>query len=106
MLGELLPLSRNQRQRARLGLYVLRVHLVCPVGCSGDPAVCTQDSATLNLAACLLEDRDIDYSLLKLNDHNCTGRLDQETHMVTFSFNSSDTCGAEVTVGALLHSDW
>lgn len=106
MFSELLPLSRNQRQCTRLGLCVLRVHLVCPVGCSGDPAVCTQDSATLNLAACLLEDRNIDYSHLKLNDHNCTGHLDQETHMVTFSFNSSNTCGAEVTVGALLHSDW
>lgn len=85
---------------------MLRVHLVCPVGCSGDPTVCTQDSATLKLAACLLEDKNIDYSHLKLNDRNCTGQLEQQSHMVTFSFNSSYACGAEVTVGALLRSDW
>ncbi|XP_075907429.1 alpha-tectorin-like [Nelusetta ayraudi] len=63
----------------------------------GESAVCTQDSATLSLAACLLEDKNIDYSLLSLNDKNCTGHLNQESHMVEFSFNSTNSCGSEVT---------
>ncbi|XP_075888268.1 alpha-tectorin-like [Nelusetta ayraudi] len=63
----------------------------------GEPAVCTQDSATLSLAACLLEDMNINYSLLSLNDQNCTGHLNQESHMVEFSFNSTNSCGSEVT---------
>ncbi|XP_041822651.1 alpha-tectorin-like [Chelmon rostratus] len=62
----------------------------------GEPTVCTQNSATLSLAGCLLEDRAINSSALHLNDKNCTGDIDSETHMVTFSFNTSSNCGAEV----------
>uniref|UniRef100_A0A8C4H5F8 ZP domain-containing protein n=2 Tax=Dicentrarchus labrax TaxID=13489 RepID=A0A8C4H5F8_DICLA len=62
----------------------------------GEPTVCTQNSATLTLAGCLLTDKGIDYSALHLKDQNCTGHLDSETHMVTFSYNSSNACGAEV----------
>ncbi|XP_051282972.1 uncharacterized protein LOC127378337 [Dicentrarchus labrax] len=62
----------------------------------GEPTVCTQNSATLTLAGCLLTDKGIDYSALHLKDQNCTGHIDSKTHMVTFSFNSSNTCGAEV----------
>ncbi|XP_035533304.1 zonadhesin-like, partial [Morone saxatilis] len=62
----------------------------------GEPTVCTQSSATLTLAGCLLTDKGIDYSALHLKDQNCTGHIDSETHMVTFSFNSSNACGAEV----------
>uniref|UniRef100_A0A8C4GDU6 ZP domain-containing protein n=1 Tax=Dicentrarchus labrax TaxID=13489 RepID=A0A8C4GDU6_DICLA len=62
----------------------------------GEPTVCTQNSATLTLAGCLMEEKNIDYSTLHLRDQNCTGRINNETHMVTFSFDSINTCGAEV----------
>ncbi|KAM9346930.1 alpha-tectorin-like [Symphorus nematophorus] len=64
----------------------------------GEPTVCTQSSASLSLARCLLEDKGIDFSVLHLKDKNCRGRLDETTHMVTFSFNSSNTCGTDVTM--------
>lgn len=75
-----------------------------PVGCSGEPAVCTQDTVTLSLATCLLSEHHIDYSLLSLNDQNCIGHLNQESHMVEFHFNMTNNCGSEVTVGSPLHS--
>lgn len=56
----------------------------------------------MTLAGCLLQDRGIDSSALHLIDPDCKGHVDQRTHMVEFSFDSSDTCGAEVSVGALL----
>ncbi|XP_019215758.1 alpha-tectorin [Oreochromis niloticus] len=63
----------------------------------GDPTVCMQNSASLTLVGCLLEDKGIDYSALHLNDPTCRGQVDELTHMVTFSFNSSNSCGTEVT---------
>ncbi|KAK2863432.1 hypothetical protein Q5P01_002965 [Channa striata] len=63
----------------------------------GGPTVCSQNSASLSLVGCLLEDKGIDYSTLHLNDQTCRGRMDEQTHMVTFSFNGSNTCGAVVT---------
>lgn len=75
--------------------------LLCAVGCTGNATVCTQNSATLSLAACLLWDKGIDYTSLHLNDPACEGDLDNDTNIVTFSFESS-TCGTEVMVGALL----
>ncbi|XP_019210182.1 alpha-tectorin [Oreochromis niloticus] len=63
----------------------------------GDPTVCKENSASLTLVGCLLEDKDIDYSALHLNDPTCRGQVDELTHMVTFSFNSSNSCGTEVT---------
>ncbi|XP_039461587.1 alpha-tectorin-like isoform X1 [Oreochromis aureus] len=63
----------------------------------GDPTVCMQDSASLTLVGCLLEDKGIDYSTLHLNDPTCRGQMDELTHMVTFSFNSSNRCGTVVT---------
>nr|XP_037618493.1 zonadhesin-like [Sebastes umbrosus] len=63
----------------------------------GEPTVCTQSSATITLAGCLMEDKAIDYSVLQLNDPNCKGHMDDQTHMVTFSYNSSNICGTEVT---------
>ncbi|XP_028260823.1 alpha-tectorin-like [Parambassis ranga] len=62
----------------------------------GDPTVCRENSASLTLVGCLLEEKDVDYSVLHLNDQNCRGQVDQLTHMVTFSFNSSN-CGTVVT---------
>lgn len=63
----------------------------------GDPTVCKENSASLTLVGCLLEDKGIDYSALHLNDPTCRGQVDELTHMVTFSFNSSNSCGTEVT---------
>uniref|UniRef100_A0A3P9DT84 Alpha-tectorin n=1 Tax=Maylandia zebra TaxID=106582 RepID=A0A3P9DT84_9CICH len=63
----------------------------------GDPTVCMQDSASVTLVGCLLEDKDINYSALHLNDPTCRGQVDELTHMVTFSFNSSNRCGTVVT---------
>uniref|UniRef100_A0A3B3BK71 ZP domain-containing protein n=1 Tax=Oryzias melastigma TaxID=30732 RepID=A0A3B3BK71_ORYME len=62
----------------------------------GGPAVCRQNSASLTLVGCLLEDRGINYTQLHLNDAACRGQMDEQTHMLTFSFNSSSTCGAQV----------
>lgn len=68
---------------------------------SGEPAVCQQGSASLNMANCLLTERGIDYTVLHLNDPECKGQMEEQTHMVTFEFNSN-TCGAVVTVGAFI----
>uniref|UniRef100_A0A3Q2PQU2 Alpha-tectorin-like n=1 Tax=Fundulus heteroclitus TaxID=8078 RepID=A0A3Q2PQU2_FUNHE len=62
----------------------------------GDPTVCNQTSASLTLANCLLEDEGVDYAALHLKDLTCRGRMDEETHMVTFSFNGTNRCGTEV----------
>ncbi|XP_077960162.1 uncharacterized protein LOC120825702 isoform X2 [Gasterosteus aculeatus] len=69
-----------------------------PTNALGEPTVCTQNSATVTLAGCLLQDRGIDSSALHLIDPDCKGHVDQRTHMVEFSFDSSDTCGAEVSM--------
>ena len=60
-----------------------------------------QSSANVTLAECLLWDKGIDPSTLHLIDPACTGHVDDQTHMVTFSFEG-DACGTEVMVGALL----
>lgn len=51
------------------------------------------------MANCLLEEQNIDYSILHLNDQACTGKMDHLTHMVTFNFDSSNSCGAVAMVG-------
>ncbi len=70
-------------------------------GCTGEPTACRQNSASVTLANCLLEEQGIDYSVLHLNDQACKGTMDDLTHMVTFNFDSNTTCGAVVMVGAL-----
>uniref|UniRef100_A0A669CMI4 ZP domain-containing protein n=1 Tax=Oreochromis niloticus TaxID=8128 RepID=A0A669CMI4_ORENI len=80
-------------------VYKLERPSVCHLAyCAGDPTVCMQDSASVTLVGCLLEDKGIDYSALHLNDPTCRGQVDEPTHMVTLSFNSSNSCGTEVTV--------
>ncbi|XP_070786394.1 alpha-tectorin-like [Enoplosus armatus] len=69
-----------------------------PTNSLGDPTVCMQNSATVALADCLLEEKDIDSSTLHLNDEKCKGQLDSLTHMVIFSYNSSETCGSEIVM--------
>ncbi|XP_074551467.1 alpha-tectorin-like [Halichoeres trimaculatus] len=64
----------------------------------GEPTVCKHKSASVSLAKCLLADHGIDSSILHLNDQACRGQEDEETHMVTFSFNSSNTCGTVIKV--------
>uniref|UniRef100_A0A3B5AT48 ZP domain-containing protein n=1 Tax=Stegastes partitus TaxID=144197 RepID=A0A3B5AT48_9TELE len=63
----------------------------------GEPTVCSESSATVSLLDCLLQDKGISYSTLHLNNDTCRGQMDEVTHMVTFSYNSSNTCGADVT---------
>uniref|UniRef100_A0A8D0CQ78 ZP domain-containing protein n=1 Tax=Sander lucioperca TaxID=283035 RepID=A0A8D0CQ78_SANLU len=62
----------------------------------GEPTVCEQKSASVTLANCLLEEKNIDYSVLHLNDPACKAEMDNLTHMVTFHFDSSNTCGTVV----------
>nr|XP_057938324.1 alpha-tectorin-like [Doryrhamphus excisus] len=62
----------------------------------GQPVVCSANSASISLLGCLLEEIDLDYSDLHLNDDSCRGDRDTN-HMVTFRFNQSSACGAEVT---------
>ncbi|XP_071378989.1 uncharacterized protein [Centroberyx affinis] len=62
----------------------------------GDPTVCSQNSASLSLARCLLEEKNIDYSTLHLNKQTCKGVVDNG--MVTFNFDSGDnSCGTVVS---------
>ncbi|KAM4558425.1 alpha-tectorin-like isoform 2-T2 [Odontesthes bonariensis] len=67
-----------------------------PMNSFGEPVVCGKKSASLTMANCLLKNKGIDYSLLHLNDQTCTGEMDDVTHMVTFGFNSDDTCGTVI----------
>ncbi|KAA8577976.1 hypothetical protein FQN60_016061 [Etheostoma spectabile] len=68
-----------------------------PTNSLGDPTVCTDHSATLTLAGCLLSAKHIDYTTLHLLNESCKGHMDAETHMVTFSFDRINSCGTEVT---------
>ncbi|XP_072296268.1 pancreatic secretory granule membrane major glycoprotein GP2-like [Eucyclogobius newberryi] len=63
----------------------------------GEPTVCDRNSASLSLAVCLLAEKGIHYKDLRLNDPNCTGQLNPESHMMDFKFDSVDMCGTEVT---------
>ncbi|XP_017297450.2 uncharacterized protein LOC108251611, partial [Kryptolebias marmoratus] len=63
----------------------------------GDPTVCEANSASLTLFNCLLEERGIDYTVLHLNNQSCRGELDEAANTVTFSFNTENLCGAEIT---------
>ncbi|XP_035030545.2 alpha-tectorin [Hippoglossus stenolepis] len=65
-------------------------------GSFGEPMVCEQKAAKLTMAKCLLEDKGIDFSVLHLNDVDCKGQMDNETHMVTFSFDTHKTCGTVI----------
>ncbi|XP_033843054.2 alpha-tectorin-like [Periophthalmus magnuspinnatus] len=67
-----------------------------PTNTFGEPTVCEEHTAALTLAGCLLEERGIDYSVLHMNNESCVGQMDNETHMVTFSFDQTNTCGTVV----------
>ncbi|XP_034020173.1 uncharacterized protein LOC117504786 [Thalassophryne amazonica] len=64
------------------------------------PFVCMGDSVSVTLPVCLLEAKGIGSSTLHLQDQTCRGQVDNTTHMVTFSFNSSNTCGTVVTANS------
>ncbi|KAM9717572.1 uncharacterized protein ACNS7B_021216 [Menidia menidia] len=66
-------------------------------GTLGDPAVCSEGSATVTFLGCLLREKGIDYSVLHLNDESCKGERDEGNDTVTFSFNSTNPCGVVVT---------
>uniref|UniRef100_A0A3B3B6L0 ZP domain-containing protein n=1 Tax=Oryzias melastigma TaxID=30732 RepID=A0A3B3B6L0_ORYME len=61
----------------------------------GGPTVCQDNTASLTLVGCLLKEKSIDYTHLHLSDQTCTGVMDPDSHMLSFSF-SSDSCGTEV----------
>ncbi|XP_077463320.1 alpha-tectorin-like [Stigmatopora argus] len=61
----------------------------------GDSPTCQENRGSVSLIGCLLEERGINYNLLHLNNENCTGQRDSDTHLVTFSFDSNDTCRTE-----------
>ncbi|KAM9855728.1 uncharacterized protein ACBR49_001912 [Aulostomus maculatus] len=63
----------------------------------GGETVCNQNTVSVTLVGCLLEEKGIDISKLHLNDQSCRGLLDKQTNMVTFSFGGSNTCGAVIT---------
>uniref|UniRef100_A0A3Q3IYC1 ZP domain-containing protein n=1 Tax=Monopterus albus TaxID=43700 RepID=A0A3Q3IYC1_MONAL len=63
----------------------------------GTTAVCGLDSASVTVVGCLLDEMGIDYSALHLNDQTCRGVRDNQTNMVTSSFDSSNTCGVVST---------
>lgn len=68
--------------------------------CSGEPAICTENSASVTLIGCLLEERDVDYISMHLQNETCMGEVDNKTHMVVFSFDlKNNTCGLNVIVG-------
>uniref|UniRef100_A0AAV2LGQ4 ZP domain-containing protein n=1 Tax=Knipowitschia caucasica TaxID=637954 RepID=A0AAV2LGQ4_KNICA len=64
----------------------------------GEPTVCSESSGSLSLALCLLKEKNIHYDKLQLIDPNCTGLVDKDKGLLTFSFNSTDMCGTNVTV--------
>nr|XP_057938384.1 alpha-tectorin-like isoform X1 [Doryrhamphus excisus] len=61
----------------------------------GNEAVCIDNTASLSVVGCLLEERGIDYTKLHLNDKSCRGHKDMD-HMVNFHFNTSSNCGAVI----------
>ncbi|XP_077371498.1 alpha-tectorin-like [Festucalex cinctus] len=64
----------------------------------GDPPTCHSGRGSISLYGCLLEEEGIDYSALHLKNDTCVGERDEETHLVTFNFDSSNTCGTETQV--------
>ncbi|XP_053733757.1 alpha-tectorin-like [Synchiropus splendidus] len=64
----------------------------------GEPTQCEHNTAQVTLARCLLDGKNIDFHMLHLNDETCRGVLDNQTHMVTFGFDSSNTCGTVITM--------
>uniref|UniRef100_A0AAV2MLV1 ZP domain-containing protein n=1 Tax=Knipowitschia caucasica TaxID=637954 RepID=A0AAV2MLV1_KNICA len=66
----------------------------------GEPTECRDNSATLYLAKCLLNEKGIKEQDLLLNDANdpqCRGIMQPETHMIKFSFDSVHPCGTKFT---------
>ncbi|XP_061745396.1 uncharacterized protein LOC133544253 isoform X2 [Nerophis ophidion] len=62
----------------------------------GQQTECNESLASFSLIGCLLEDKGIDYTMLHLNNDACRGEKDSKTHLVTFNFNSSGTCGTVI----------
>ncbi|XP_034020957.1 uromodulin-like [Thalassophryne amazonica] len=59
--------------------------------------VCRDNTASVTLVGCLLENLGIDYTTLQLKDETCKGQVDNMTHTVSFTFNGNNTCGTVVT---------
>ncbi|XP_060940565.1 alpha-tectorin-like [Limanda limanda] len=78
-----------------------------PTGAFGEPSVCELNAGKVTMAKCLMEDKGIDFSVLHLNDEACKGELDNQTHMVRFSFDKNKTCGTviEATNSQILYKN-
>uniref|UniRef100_A0A3B4A8N4 ZP domain-containing protein n=1 Tax=Periophthalmus magnuspinnatus TaxID=409849 RepID=A0A3B4A8N4_9GOBI len=63
----------------------------------GEPTVCGENSASVYLIGCLLNEKRVKYSELHLNDPNCKGQLDPQTHLIKFGFDNINFCSTEVT---------
>ncbi|XP_068174469.1 alpha-tectorin-like [Antennarius striatus] len=61
------------------------------------PVTCEENTACLTVIGCLVEEAGFDYTNLHLNNESCVGDADEETGMVKFTFNTTNTCGAIVT---------
>ncbi|XP_077439974.1 uromodulin-like [Vanacampus margaritifer] len=66
----------------------------------GDPPTCHSGKGSISLVGCLLEEDGIDYTALHLKNETCLGERDDETHLVIFNFDSSNTCGTEAQVNS------
>ncbi|KAK7895382.1 hypothetical protein WMY93_020707 [Mugilogobius chulae] len=62
----------------------------------GGPTVCSGNSASLDLAICMLEEKNVHYNELHLKDATCKGTEDKTTGMLKFAFDSTNKCGTEV----------
>ncbi|KAK7895572.1 hypothetical protein WMY93_020897, partial [Mugilogobius chulae] len=62
----------------------------------GGPTVCSGNSASLDLAICMLEEKNVHYNELHLKDATCKGTEDKNTGMLKFAFDSTNKCGTEV----------
>nr|XP_057937853.1 alpha-tectorin-like isoform X2 [Doryrhamphus excisus] len=62
----------------------------------GDTEVCMDNTASVTLVGCLLEEKGFRYTDLHLNNDSCRGHRDMD-HMVTFNFSDSNLCGTVVT---------
>nr|XP_057908108.1 alpha-tectorin-like [Doryrhamphus excisus] len=66
----------------------------------GEATMCQDNSASISLIGCLLEEKGIDFSSLHLLDNTCTGQLDSETHTLTFNFDTNNNCGSEINTNS------
>lgn len=81
-------------------MYFVFANVLLSAVCSGDAVVCNKTSRSVTLVGCLLGDKGISYSDLRLYDRTCRGVMDSVTHMVTIGFDTeTNPCGTMIKVG-------